>query len=82
MSFKFLAVSPGDQPKPLYAQLFKSGGRSSETHTEAPPPVSVQTQNYSSPLPKATSPVYFCFDFVLIFNSPQLNTFCFYLGSK
>lgn len=57
---KILAISPGDQPKPLYAQLFKSGGRSAETHThtEAPQPVSVQSQNYSSPsLPKATSPV-------------------------
>ncbi|KAE9539388.1 hypothetical protein AGLY_004640 [Aphis glycines] len=53
------AVSPGDQPKPLYAQLFKSGARSTETHAEAPqPPASVPTQNYSSPsLPKATSPV-------------------------
>jgi len=56
-------VSPGDQPKPLYAQLFKSGARSTETHTEAPqPPASVPTQNYSSPsLPKATSPVWFYF---------------------
>jgi len=52
------AISPGDQPKPLYAQLFKSGGRSSETHIEAPQSVSVPTQNYSSPsLPKSTSPV-------------------------
>lgn len=65
MFYSFLAVSPGDQPKPLYAQLFKSGGRSTETHIEAPPPVSVQTQNYSSPLPKATSPVYFYFDLIL-----------------
>lgn len=55
----FLAISPGDQPKPLYAQLFKSsGGRPSETHTEAPQSVSVPTQNYSSPsLQKSTSPV-------------------------
>lgn len=77
MSYSFLAVSPGDQPKPLYAQLFKSGGRSTEAHTETPPPVSVQAQNYSTPLPKATSPVYFCFDFALIFNFLQLNTLNF-----
>lgn len=52
------AISPGDQPKPLYAQLFKSGGRSAETHTEVPQSVSVSTQNYSSSsLPKATSPI-------------------------
>ncbi|VVC36365.1 Nuclear transport factor 2, eukaryote,NTF2-like domain,Nuclear transport factor 2,RNA recognition motif [Cinara cedri] len=51
------AISPGDQPKPLYAQLFKSGKRSTESHIEAPQLVSVPTQNYSAPsLPKATSP--------------------------
>ncbi|XP_050427773.1 ras GTPase-activating protein-binding protein 1 [Adelges cooleyi] len=52
-------VSPGDQPKPLYAQLFKSGGRPSETtHTESPQSMPVPVQPYSSPaLPKATSPV-------------------------
>lgn len=52
-------TSPGDQPKPLYAQLFKSSGRSVETtHTEPSQSVTVPSQNYSSPsLPKATSPV-------------------------
>lgn len=63
-----LAISPGDQPKPLYAQLFKSGGRPTETHTEVPQPVSVPTQNYSSPsLPKSTSPVCCNFKCLLIF---------------
>ncbi|XP_050532306.1 ras GTPase-activating protein-binding protein 1 [Daktulosphaira vitifoliae] len=48
--------SPGDQPKPLYAQLFKSGGRSTEAHSETPQPTPAQI--YSSPsLPKSASPV-------------------------
>jgi len=60
----FLVISSGDQPKPLYAQLFKSGGRSSETHSETPQSVSAPSQNYSTPSlpPKSTSPV--CFELV------------------
>lgn len=64
-----LVVSPGDQPKPLYAQLFKSGGRSTETHNETSQSVSATTQNYSSPaVPKATSPVWYRFIEDLYFN--------------